>query len=53
MFATGAWTIPDAFQGNDEWLQRMVGVFLFTDDENREDPIQLVRWFTTTPQQEK
>lgn len=45
VFATGAWTIPKELQENDEWKKRMVGVFLVIDDEKREDPIQMIRWF--------
>lgn len=43
VFATGGWKVKDNML--DEYIKRNVGVFILIDDEDRNDPIKLKRFF--------
>ncbi|MFW9921792.1 MAG: hypothetical protein ACFFDW_00690 [Candidatus Thorarchaeota archaeon] len=45
IFATGAWTVKDELKEDKEYLRWNIGVFILIDDEDRNDPIKLIRWF--------
>ncbi|MGC9779952.1 MAG: metallophosphoesterase [Candidatus Heimdallarchaeota archaeon] len=45
VFATGSWKVKKELQENEGYIRRNIGVFILLDDEDRDDPIKLKRWF--------
>jgi len=43
VFATGGWRIKKEW--TEEYIKRNVGVYIIIDDEERNDPIKMKRWF--------
>lgn len=44
VFATGGWKVKEEMKKNNEYIKRNVGVFIVTNDEERNDPIKMKRW---------
>ncbi len=47
VFATGGWKVKEELKENEEYIKRNVGVFIITNDEERNDPIKIERWMKT------
>lgn len=45
VFATGSWFLKKELRENEGFVQRNIGVFILLDDEDRNDPIKLKRFF--------
>ncbi len=45
VFATGGWKIKRELKEKKEYIRRNVGVFIVADGEERNDPIQMKKWF--------
>ena len=44
VFATGGWKVKEELKDEKEYIKRNVGVFIETNDEERNDPIKMKRW---------
>jgi len=44
VFATGTWKVKGELKYNEEYIKRNVGVFILTNNEDRNDPIKIIRW---------
>jgi hypothetical protein len=44
VFATGTWKVKEERKEEKEYIRRNVGVFIVTNDEERNDPIKMKRW---------
>ncbi|MHA1555928.1 MAG: hypothetical protein ACTSPM_03240 [Candidatus Heimdallarchaeota archaeon] len=44
VFATGTWKVKEELKEKKGYLRRNVGVFIIVNDEERNDPIKIVRW---------
>lgn len=45
VFATGSWIIKEKLRENEDFIKRNIGVFIVIDDEDRDDPIKMKRFF--------
>ncbi|MGC9778489.1 MAG: metallophosphoesterase [Candidatus Heimdallarchaeota archaeon] len=45
VFATGSWVLKDELRENVDFIKRNIGVFILVDDEDRNDPIKMKRFF--------
>ena len=45
VFATGSWILKDELRENEGFIKRNIGVFILLDDEDRNDPIKMMRFF--------
>jgi len=45
VFATGSWVLKGEFKENEDFIKRNIGVFILLDDEDRNDPIKIKRFF--------
>ena len=44
VFATGTWKVKEELKEKREYIRRNVGVFIISNDEERNDPIKIKRW---------
>lgn len=45
VFATGSWFLREELRENEDFIKRNIGVFIVLDDEDRNDPIKMKRFF--------
>jgi len=45
VFATGSWILKNDFRENRNFIQRNIGVYILLDDEDRNDPIKMMKFF--------
>jgi len=45
VFATGSWLLKEELVKNEDFIRRNIGVFIVVDDEDRNDPIKMKRFF--------